>query len=96
MVIWHGVLHIRDKMRTNYLSEIKEANLINRFREQEGNLFYNIGPDATDDNQLIVCDAWKDRACFTAHDTSPDVDLWREIYQKYVVRCDEYLFDTEA
>lgn len=94
MIIWHGILQIKENKREEYLDEINANHLIENFQKHPGNVFYQIGLSCTDPNALIVCDGWDSMENFQKHDASPDVDVWRSVYQKYVVNCTSYL--TEA
>lgn len=93
MITWHGVLTTAPGKREEYVGKIKKAGLINKFLHHPGNIYYNIGLSVTNPDQLIVVDCWKDMASFTAHDTSADVDVWREIYAEYVVDCQSELYE---
>lgn len=93
MVMWHGVLTTAHGKREEYLEEIKKAGLVEKFLGHPGNVFYNIASSAADPDQVVVVDCWEDRAAFTAHDTSPDVDIWRGIYAKYVTGCSSELYE---
>lgn len=94
MIIWHGILQIKENKREEYLDEINANHLIETFRKHPGNVFYQIGLSCTDPNTLIVCDGWDGMENFKKHDASPDVDVWRSIYSKYVVNCTSYLTET--
>ncbi len=93
MVIWHGVLTVKPGTREAYVEEIKNAGLYDKFTHHPGNVFYNIGASVFNPDQLIVVDGWEDKASFTAHDTSDDVDVWRDIYKKYVINCVSELYE---
>ena len=93
MVIWHGVLKTAPGKRNEYIEAIQKANLVDLFTKQPGNVFYTIGASIQDKDTLIVCDAWTNKETFTAHDTSKEVDVWREIYAKYVVDCTSNLYE---
>ena len=94
MVTWIGNLEVKPGKRDEYLNEIVKAGLIEKFRQHHGNIFYRIGRSVTDENAIIVCDAWECKEDFIAHDTSKDVDVWREIYSKYVVDCSSNLIEA--
>ena len=94
MIIWHGILQIKENKREEYLDEINANHLIETFLKHPGNVFYQIGLSCTDPNTLIVCDGWDTMENFQKHDASPDVDVWRSVYQKYVVNCTSYLTET--
>lgn len=93
MIIWHGILKTFPGMRNKYIDELLKANLVELFLKQPGNVFYTIGASISDDDTIIVCDAWIDKASFEAHDTSKEVDVWREIYNKYVMECTSNLYE---
>lgn len=93
MIMWHGVLTTAQGKREEYLNEIKKAGLIGKFLGHPGNVFYNIAASAADPDQVIVIDGWESMEAFRAHDTSADVDVWREIYGKYVIGCVSELYE---
>ncbi len=94
MVVWHGILKIKPGKRDEYIDAIKSAGLIDKFLNHPGNIFYEIGKSITDKNALLVCDAWETKDNFIAHDTSADVDIWRELYSQYVINCDSHLIES--
>lgn len=94
MIIWHGILQIKNNKREEYLNEIISHSLIDKFRTHPGNVFYQIGMSYTDPNALIICDGWDNIENFRKHDSSSDVDIWRSIYKKYVINCSSYLTET--
>ncbi|MEY8524304.1 DapH/DapD/GlmU-related protein [Lachnospiraceae bacterium 38-10] len=93
MVIWRGILRVSPGKREEYIARIREENFIEKFTAQPGNRFYSIGAAVHDEDTLIVCDGWADRKSFEAHDTSKEVDKWREIYGEYVIDCDAELYE---
>lgn len=94
MIIWHGILQIKENKREEYLDEIASHHFIEKFRTHPGNAFYRIGISCTDENAVIICDGWDNIENFNKHDSSPDVDDWRSIYEKYVVTCESCLAET--
>lgn len=92
MLIWHSILTVRPGMRKAYIEKIQQAGLIERFLKHPGNLFYNLAASVTNPDQLIVVDGWESEATFIAHDTSSDVDVWRELYARYVLDCQAELY----
>lgn len=86
MVVYYGVLSVKPGQRKAYIHELKEANLEARFRKQHGNVFYSIATSITDENSIVVCDAWETREDFDAHVSSEDCKLWFQLHDKYVER----------
>lgn len=93
MVTWIGLLEVTPGKRDEYISELIRNGLIDKFQKHHGNIFYRIGKSVTDENAVIICDAWETKQDFIAHDTSEDVDVWRTLYKKYVVSCTENLIE---
>lgn len=93
MVIWHGVLKVVSGKREEYIGKLISSKLIEKFKNHQGNVFYNIGASIEDPDTLIVCDAWENKESFIAHDSSKDVDIWREIYKDYVIDCVSTLYE---
>lgn len=75
------------------MEEVRRAGLIESFMKHPGNIFYNLAATVANPDQLVVVDCWEDEAAFVAHDTSADVDVWREIYARYVTDCQSELYE---
>lgn len=89
MVIYHGSFIVEHGMRSKYVEEIKSSKLIDCFRRQNGNLFYSVGESVTDEDEIIVCDAWESKEDYIGHVNSQEVAAWHEIYHRYVTDCKE-------
>lgn len=96
MTIWQGFLTVKDGLRQEYFDEIRKNDLIRIFRSHPGNVFYSIAFSAEDENVLVVCDGWDTKEHFLQHDASADVDIWREIYAKYVVSFSATLYEAQT
>jgi len=42
MIIYHGVYVIKEGMRDEYVSALRESGVMGAFRKQPGNLYYNV------------------------------------------------------
>ena len=84
MIVYYGVLAVKPGQRTAYIRELRDASLEDRFRRQHGNVFYSIAASVTDENSLIVCDAWETKEDFDAHVSSEDCKIWFQLHDKYV------------
>ena len=92
MVIFTGMITAKPGQRDAYVKALKDSGVIEKFRSQEGNVFYQIAPSGIDDDVMIVTDGWDDVATFTAHDTSDLVkEIWWPLYNQYAEKFDTYL-----
>ena len=95
MVVYHGVLKVKPGKRAEYIEELRKADLEALFRKQHGNIFYSLAASITDENLIVACDAWEERADFDAHVASKDCETWFALHDKYVeedLRGDTYEF----
>ena len=97
MVTFHGILTIKDGKRAEYAEALKQARLIEAFRQQPGCLFYEVAASITEENDLVVSDGWNTEADFKGHVDSPEVAIWHQLYAQYVVSAinHEYHFEPE-
>ena len=65
-----AVLTIKSGKRSEYAAELRRLQLIENFREQKGNIYYQIGESITDSDKMVVSDAWEKEADFKAHCSS--------------------------
>lgn len=80
-----AVLTIKSGKRSEYAAELRRLQLIENFREQKGNIYYQIGESITDSDKMVVSDAWEKEADFKANCSSELVqNEWNELYKKYV------------
>lgn len=78
-----AVLTIKSGKRSEYAAELRRLQLIENFREQKGNIYYQIGESITDSDKMVVSDAWEKEADFKAHCSSELVqNEWNELYKK--------------
>lgn len=92
MVTYLGILTVRDGMRQAYIDELKEAMILDEFRNQRGNVFYSISAIVENNNQLVIADGWQTKQDFASHDSSDVVrEKWRPLYKKYVLGEESYL-----
>ena len=62
-----AVLTIKSGKRSEYAAELRRLQLIENFRKQKGNIYYQIGESITDSDKMVVSDAWEKEADFKAH-----------------------------
>lgn len=80
-----AVLTIKSGKRSEYAAELRSLQLIENFRKQKGNIYYQIGESITDSDKMVVSDAWETEADFKAHCSSELVqNEWNDLYKKYV------------
>lgn len=92
MVIFTGMITAKPGLRGEYVKALADSGVIEQFRQQEGNVFYQIAPSGIDDDVMVVTDGWADVPTFTAHDQSDLVkEIWWPLYDKYAVKFDTYL-----
>ncbi len=89
MVIYHGVFHVREGQRGEYIDKIRQSGLVQEFLRQKGNVFYTVSASVMNENDLIVSDLWESRMDFENHVNSQAVKDWHEIYRRYVTDCEE-------
>ena len=78
-----AVLTIKSGKRSEYAAELRRLQLIENFRKQKGNIYYQIGESITDSDKMVVSDAWEKEADFKAHCSSELVqNEWNELYKK--------------
>ena len=54
-----AVLTIKSGKRSEYAAELRRLQLIENFRKQKGNIYYQIGESITDSDKMVVSDAWE-------------------------------------
>ena len=75
-----AVLTIKSGKRSEYAAELRRLQLIENFRKQKGNIYYQIGESITDSDKMVVSDAWEKEADFKAHCSSELVqNEWNEL-----------------
>ena len=79
-----AVLTIKSGKRSEYAAELRRLQLIENFRKQKGNIYYQIGESITDSDKMVVSDAWEKEADFKAHCGSELVQSCNALYKKYV------------
>ena len=52
-----AVLTIKSGKRSEYAAELRRLQLIENFRKQKGNIYYQIGESITDSDKMVVSDA---------------------------------------
>ena len=62
-----AVLTIKSGKRSEYAAELRRLQLIENFRKQKGNIYYQIGESITDSDKMVVSDAWEKEADFKSH-----------------------------
>ena len=68
--------------KSEYAAELRRLQLIENFRKQKGNIYYQIGESITDSDKMVVSDAWEKEADFKAHCSSELVqNEWNELYK---------------
>ena len=95
MVIYHGIFHVIDGQRPEYIRRIRESGLVEEFTRQRGNVFYTVAASVTNDNDLIVSDLWESRPDFEGHVSSQAVKDWHKIYHEFVESCEEREYEIE-
>ena len=84
MIIYCGELKIKDGKRSEYIEALRKANLEEVFRRQHGNVFYYITESVTDDNAVVVTDAWGTKKDFDAHVSSDECKIWFRLHDEFV------------
>jgi len=87
MIIYHGVYVIKEGMRDEYVSALRESGVMGAFRKQPGNLYYNVSVAIDNENEVVVSDGWKTIEDFDGHRGSKEVaTIWQPLYDRYVER----------
>lgn len=85
MTQYFGVLKIQPGKRTEYIKSLTENSLVEKFRNQPGNIYYYISESITEADVVTIIDAWDSRATFEAHCNSPEVKgIWNDLINRYV------------
>ena len=97
MIIYCGELRIKAGTRSEYIEALRKANLEDVFRRQRGNVFYYISASITDENTIIVTDAWETQEAFDAHVSSEECKVWFRLQDEYFeedIRGDTFTAET--
>lgn len=84
MIIYCGELKIKAGKRSEYIEALRKANLEEVFRRQHGNVFYYIAASVTDDDAVVVTDAWETKKDFDAHVSSAECQIWFRLHDEFV------------
>jgi len=85
MIIYHGVYIIKKGKRDEYVSALRESSVMDAFRKQPGNLYYNVSTAIDDEDEVVVSDGWRTIEDFDGHRTSTEVaTIWQPLYDRYV------------
>lgn len=86
MIVYVGLLTIKDGKREEYIQRLLNSGMVDIFRKQKGNVYYQIARSETDKNMIVVTDGWEDMAAFTEHDTCSIVEeVWKPLAGEYVL-----------
>jgi len=87
MIIYHGVYVIKEGKRDEYISALRESDVMDAFRKQPGNLYYNVGTAIDNEDEVVVSDGWRTIEDFDGHRASKEVAaIWQPLYDRYVER----------
>ena len=85
MINYTGILKVRKGTRQEFFDKIAESGVIDMFRAQKGNVFYEVAAALDDPDKVIVTDGWEDEEAFQIHNEDPALDnIWRPISRAYV------------
>lgn len=86
MIVYVGLLTIKEGKREEYIQRLLASGMIDTFRKQKGNVYYQIARSETDENVIVVTDGWEDMGAFTEHDTCNIVEeVWKSLAGEYVL-----------
>ena len=86
MIVYVGLLTIKEGKREEYIQRLLASGMIDMFRKQKGNLYYQNGGSDSDENVIVVTDGWENMAAFTEHDTCKVVEeVWKSLAGEYVL-----------
>lgn len=99
MILYCGELKIKAGKRSEYIEALRKANLEDVFRRQQGNIFYYITESVTDDDTVVVTDAWETKKDFDAHVSSDECKIWFLLHDEFVekgIRGDTFLVEKSV
>ncbi|MDO5807249.1 MAG: antibiotic biosynthesis monooxygenase [Lachnospiraceae bacterium] len=86
MIVYVGLLTIKEGKREEYIQQLLNSGMIDIFRKQKGNVYYQVARSETDENVIVVTDGWENIAAFTEHDTCKVVEeVWKSLAGEYVL-----------
>ena len=86
MIVYVGLRTIKEGKREEYIQRLLASGMIDMFRKQKGNMYYQIAGSETDENVIVVTDGWENMAAFTEHDTCKVVEeVWKSLAGEYVL-----------
>ena len=86
MIVYVGLLTIKEGKREECIQRLLASGMIDTFRKQKGNVYYQIARSETDEDVIVVTDGWEDMAAFTEHDTCNIVEeVWKPLAGEYVL-----------
>lgn len=92
MITYVALLKVKAGKREEYLEKLKATGLIDAFRAQEGNVYYQVAASVTDKDCVVVTDGWTSMELFKAHDGCSLVDdVWRPLAAEYVLETTGYV-----
>lgn len=58
MIAYVGLLKTKKGKRDEYIQKLLKSEMINIFRKQDGNVYYEIAKSETDEDMVVVTDGW--------------------------------------
>ncbi|MCD8196503.1 MAG: antibiotic biosynthesis monooxygenase [Lachnospiraceae bacterium] len=93
MVLYMNRYVIRPGTLDEFVREINESKVEERFRAMPGNIKFDFAIPVKDQNMLYMNDLWADEETFEAHLHCDTVEIWHEIKNRYVIDKDCRRYD---
>lgn len=96
MVIIHCKASIAPEKQAEYIARVNEAQIIEKTREEPGNLWYELSASAGEPGSLYVIERWESRKFLPAHMKSENYKRISGLNAEYGVKTDVKVFTAEA
>lgn len=81
MLVTYKVKHGK---RDDFISEIKQNDIIEKSRNEQGNIKYDYFIPLENDNELLLIEEWENQLCIDQHKTTPHFLVLQIIKAEYV------------
>ena len=95
MVIIHCKNSIAPEKQAEYIAKVNEAQIIEKTRNEPGNLWYELSASAGEPGSLYVIERWEDRKFLPAHMKSENYKKICRLNREYGVKAEVQLFTAE-
>ncbi len=88
----------KDNNAEKFAKEMIKSGIVQKIKNEEGNLGYNYYISLEDPNTILLLDSWKDQKALDAHHASPMMEDIMNLRNKYdlSMKAERYITDEEG